>query len=266
MGRGNRMSMDLENKNVIITGANGGIGFCIAKSFLNEGSNVILPIHSKGRNVEDLIDRFGEKRVSVLPLNLQSMNSIDTFVETIDREFGHIDILVNNAGVCRPASLAEMDPETWDEMIDTNLKGPFFLTQKVFPLMKGGGNIVNIASMSGHEPYPGMGVYSASKAGVIMMTRQMALEWAPYGIRVNTVSPGLVRTPLSEDLYQNEEILKKRQELVPLKQIGTGEEIANIVTFLCSSKSSYITGQAIIADGGLLGSIQAHLAGRAHSK
>lgn len=152
--------------------------------------------------------------------------------------------------------------------MNTNLKGSFFLSKRILPLMKksGGGNIVNITSMSGHEAYPGMGVYSTSKAGLIMITKQMAIEWAEYNIRVNAVSPGLIRTPLTEDMYQNEEIYNKRKELVSLKRIGTGEEIANVVSFLCSPKSSYITGQSILADGGLLGTIQKHIAGRPESK
>ncbi|MEW9673038.1 SDR family NAD(P)-dependent oxidoreductase [Ammoniphilus sp. 3BR4] len=248
-------------KIIIISGANGGIGLEIAKAFLRENSIVILPVHIKAGNIQKLLDIYGENRVHVMQLDQRDLTSIDSFIETVDNQFGRVNVLVNNAGIVRLTSLADMSENVWNDTLETNVKGPFLLSQKVLPLMKkaGGGSIVNISSISGHEPTPGLGAYSTSKAGMIMLTRQMAIEWAPYNIRVNAVSPGLIRTPLTEDLYKNEQIHQRRRELIPLKQIGTGEQIADIVCFLCSSKSSYITGQSIVADGGLMGSVQAHI-------
>jgi NAD(P)-dependent dehydrogenase (short-subunit alcohol dehydrogenase family) len=258
------MTFALEHKLAIVTGANGGIGYAIAESLLNEQAAVIFPVHRQSGNIQKLADKYGEERVCVLNLDIRSLESIDRFVETVGGKFGRVDILVNNAGISRPSPLEQLNAETWDDVMDTNLKGPFFLTQKVLPLLKksGSGSIVNITSMSGHEPHTGMGAYSTSKTGLIMLTRQMALEWAPYNIRVNAVSPGLIRTPLSEEIYRNEEMRKKREELTPLKRIGTGQDIAEIVLFLCSPRSSFITGQTILADGGLLATTLNHVPGR----
>ena len=262
------MDENISSRNIIVIGANGGIGLEIAKTFLNENANVILPYHSKRQNIDDLIKIYGEGRVNSYSLDLKNLESIDQFVEVVKQQFEAIDVLINNAGISRPAPLEELKSEKWNEVMDTNVRGPFFLSQKILPLMKkaGGGSIVNISSMSGHEAYPGMGAYSTSKAGLIMLTKQMAFEWADYNIRVNAISPGLIRTPLTEDMYQNEAIHQQRKSLISLKRIGTGEDIANIVSFLCSPKSAYITGQSILADGGLIGTIQKHIAGRPESK
>lgn len=253
---------------MIVIGANGGIGLDIAKAFLKEGATVILPYHRNKNNIDQLIDEYGSTRIFSYVLDLNNPELIDEFIENLGNQFSKIDVLINNAGISRPIPLENLTLEKWNEVFDTNVRGPFFLSQKIVPLMKeaGGGKIVNISSISGHEAYPGMGAYSSSKAALIMISKQMATEWAPYNIRVNVVSPGLIRTPLTEDMYQNEEIHQKRKSMIPLNRIGTGEDIANVTLFLSSSKSSYITGQAIIADGGLLGTIQSHIVGRPESK
>lgn len=256
-------NLDLAKKNVIITGANGGIGIEIAKQFLKEGSTIILPYRNNRNQIDLLIEQYGEDRVHAYKLDLNDMTQIDTFVYQVREKFNRIDVLVNNAGITDPSPLEEFSEVQWDMMLNINLKGPFFLVQKLFPVMKeaGGGSVVNIGSWSGHEPAPGMGAYSISKAGLIMMTKLMAIEWAPFNIRVNDVSPGLIRTPISERFYQNEEILNDRTNFVPLHRIGRGQDIATMVTFLCSDQASYITGQSIVIDGGLVNSIHAHLAG-----
>lgn len=179
-------------------------------------------------------------------------------------KFGGLNILVNNAGISIPHTLLDLVENDWDLVMNTNLKGPFLISQYAAQNMKnaGQGIIINVASMSGLEPYQGMGAYSVSKAGLIMLTRLMAVEWAQYGIRVNAICPGLIRTPLTEAVYANAELAQRRAELVPLGRIGKPEEIASIAVFLASPDSSYITGQVLVADGGLLGTIQKHLAGR----
>lgn len=261
------MRFDFSNKVAVVTGANGGIGSAIARCFLESGAVVVLSVHKKSQEIEHMMEKYGNERVVALPLDLRSETSIEQFASEIRKRLGHVDILVNNAGISRPLPLIDVSGEVWDEVMETNLKGPFILSQKMFPLFQkaGGGCIVNVSSMSGHEPYPGMGVYSATKAGLIMLTRQLAIEWAPYHIRVNAVSPGLILTPLTEPLYQDEEIHRKRAELVPLQRIGTSVEVAHVVVFLCSPEASYVTGQSILVDGGLLGTIQKHLVGRPSS-
>lgn len=262
------MNQEWLYRKIIITGANGGIGLAIARAFLGEGATVILPVHNNAGNIDALVEEFGSTKVYPFQLDLRRIEAIEEFAGKVQKQFGTVDVLINNAGVSDPAPLAEISSATFDKVIETNVRGPFFLAQKILPLLKeaGGGSIVTVSSMSGHEPYPGMGVYSTSKAAVIMLMRQLAIEWAQYNIRINTVSPGLIRTPLSESLYREEEIHQKRRELVPLKRIGTSQEIANVVLFLCSAKASYITGQSILVDGGLLGTIQDHLTGRPASR
>lgn len=258
------MNFEFTNQIVMVTGANGGIGHAIARNFLEDGAIVILPVHRKGTNIEKLIQHYGDERVHSFPIDLQNMNTIMQVVTEIENRFGHLNVLVNNAGITQPVPLEEISEDMWDNVFDTNFKGPFFLTQKILPLIKkaNGGSIVNISSMSGHDPYPGMGVYSSSKAAVNMLTRQLSIEWADYNIRVNAVCPGLIRTPLSESIYQNEEIYQKRKQLIPLKRIGKDEEIANVVSFLSSSKAAYMTGQTVLVDGGLIGSIHDQIVGR----
>lgn len=254
----------MKNKRiVIITGANGGIGFAIAKTFLEENSSVILPYGKNRDNIDKLLEEYGETRVYPFHLDLSDPSQIPSFVEQVDKRFGRIDSLVNNAGITGPGPLEEVTEEAWNKMFNINLKSPFFLIQKIFPIMRknGGGSIVNIGSWSGHEPSPGMGPYSISKAGIIMMTRLMSLEWGPFNIRVNDVSPGLIRTPISEKYYQNEKSNRERKELVPIQRIGEGKDIASMVAFLCSNQASYITGQSIVVDGGLINSVHSHLAG-----
>lgn len=262
------MKFDFSNQIVMITGANGGIGSAIAMNFLEDEATVVLPVHRKSENINKLIEQYGSDRVISLSIDLKNLDSIKNVVEEVDKRFGKLNVLVNNAGITWPVPLEEMSEEAWDYVFDTNIKGPFFLTQKILPLMRkaGGGSIVNISSMSGHEPYPGMGAYSSSKAAFNMLTRQLALEWAPYNIRVNAVCPGLIRTPLSEEIYQNKEIHEKRKQLIPLKRIGKDEEIANVVSFISSSKASYMTGQTVLVDGGLIGSVHSHIVGRPSNK
>ena len=125
---------------------------------------------------------------------------------------------------------------------------------------------MNISSMSGHEPHTNMGAYSASKSGLNILTKQMALEWVGYNIRVNAVSPGMIRTPLSEVVYQDEDIHNRRKEIVPVNRIGVGQDIADAVIFLSSAKSSYITGQALVVDGGLTETILNYIPGRPGKK
>lgn len=247
----------------VITGANGGIGLAIAEEFLQQDYRVILPYRSNKKNIENLTVKYGVEKVTSIPLDIGDITKIPTFIKKLATYTDRVDVLINNAGITDPMLLEEVDETAWEKMFNVNAKGPFFLSQALLPFLKNAENpsIVNITSMSGHEPSPGMGIYSMSKASVIMMTKHMALEWSPYNIRVNCVSPGLIHTPLTNSLYENEKIHTERKMLVPLQRIGKGEDIAPITSFLASPKSSYITGQSIIVDGGLLASIHAHITG-----
>jgi glucose 1-dehydrogenase len=180
---------------------------------------------------------------------------------------GGLDAVVSNAGITRPAMLADLTVDDWDLVFSVNVRAPWLLAEAAYPWLKRDrGAFVAVASLSGVQPYSGMGAYSPSKAALIMLVRQLAQEWAEHGIRINTVSPGLVRTPLTQGVYDSPGMKTTREELVPLHRIAEADaDMAGIVAFLLSPDSAYITGQNILADGGLLDSIQTHLVGRPRS-
>ena len=242
------------------------MGAAIVKKLVTNGARVaVVDRHRDWDEQLEQLEREG--KVVFYALDVTDPQAVEDVFARAVAELGHLDILVNNAGISVPGALETLPMETWDKVMDVNLKGVFTCSQKAFPYLKEkGGVILNISSMSGVEPYAGMGSYCVSKAGVIMLTRQMAYEWAPYGIRVNAICPGLTRTPLTENLYQDPEICAARTALVPLKRIGVPEDMANMAVFLASDEASYVTGQAIVVDGGLLGTAQMHIRGRSATR
>lgn len=262
--------MSLEGKTAIVTGGSRGIGLAIVKALLNKKVSVATI---------DLqfTERIGECKKIAKDMEVQFLNwegdislrlNVEKFVDAVIAKIGRPSILVNNAGIASPGELMRLKEEQWDNVMKINVKGSFILTQVVASHMikLNGGTIINIASMSGLEPLSGSGAYSISKAALIMLSKQLALELAKYGIRVNAVCPGMIHTPLNEDVLADPEIRRQREALVPIGRIGTPEDIARTVCFLVSDEASYITGQAIVVDGGLVGSIQAHIPGRPISK
>lgn len=251
---------------VLVTGGTKGIGKAIALAFAGAGADVAVSFKKDAvaaNQFKQQLEANGDTCI-LLQKDVGNADEAESAVKLAADCLGGLDILVNNAGISVPRPLLELADNDWDLVMNTNVKGPFVLCKAAAQMMKtvGQGIIINISSMSGLEPYPGMGAYSVSKASLVMLTRLMALEWAEYGIRVNAICPGLIRTPLTEAVYADSDLAQKRAELVPLRRIGTPEDIADIALFLASSAASYITGQVIVADGGLLGSIQRHLAGR----
>jgi NAD(P)-dependent dehydrogenase (short-subunit alcohol dehydrogenase family) len=167
--------------------------------------------------------------------------------------FGPIDALVNNAGMVRFGTLAELSVEDWKLVLEVNLTGTFLVARTTARRMAaaGGGAIVNVASINGLVPAPYGGAYGASKAAVRLLTEQMAVEWAAYGVRVNAVAPGFIDAGMSEPIYADPETRHRRAAGVPLKRLGTAEDVANAVLFLLSDQASYITGQHLVVDGGV---------------
>jgi NAD(P)-dependent dehydrogenase (short-subunit alcohol dehydrogenase family) len=243
----------LEGKVAIVTGASRGIGRAIAETFAREGARVAIC----GRHQATLDAVALEGGVGLLPIecHVGKPDDINRMVELAEKELGPIDILVNNAAtnVAQGPSL-QIDEGQFDKMIEVNLKSTFRLVNRIAPRMceRGGGVIINIASVSGIKPqYHGL-LYSMTKAALIMMTKSYAQELGPQGVRVNAIAPGLVQTVLSEYYWKDEERRSHFMNRQPLRHLGQPQEIAEVALHLASSASSYITGQTIVVDGGML--------------
>ncbi len=243
----------LKDKTAIVTGASRGIGRAIAETFVREGARVVIC----GRKADTLAQVAREIGPAVRPVvcHVGRAEQVQALVETATREFGRIDILVNNAATnVAQAPCLELDEGMFDKMIEINLKSAFRLIQAVAPGMcaRGAGSIINIASISGIRPqFEGL-LYSMTKAALLMMTQSYALELGPKGVRVNAIAPGLIQTALSEYYWKDEARRQKRIEDQPIRHLGQPAEIAEIAALLASDRSSFMTGQTVVVDGGRL--------------
>jgi NAD(P)-dependent dehydrogenase (short-subunit alcohol dehydrogenase family) len=252
----------LKGKVAIVTGGGRGIGQAIAFGFAKAGAKVVITsrkAHDLEATAAEIKSCGGE--AFVLPAHLGKMEEIQKMVNTVMDKYGRIDILVNNAGAS-PAmgSVLESDERLWDTIMSLNLKGVYFVSQAVAKVMKkqGSGKIINIASIDGFNPEPGVSVYSISKAGVRMITRAFAMELARDNIQVNAIAPGPISTKMMNSHWGHlspEEQKKERDklcQLLPTCRIGEPDEIAGAAIYLASDASSYTTGTEIVIDGGLL--------------
>lgn len=245
---------NLKGKVAIITGASRGIGEAIATQLGLSGAKIVI----SGRK-EDALIKTTSKLISlgIECQYLASNNGIESdnqaLVHFTLKTFGGVDILVNNSA-SNPVFGPVENTETWafDKIIAVNLRGPFDLSKMVLPSFKerGGGVIINISSIGGLRPEPGLGIYSVSKAALISLSKVMAKEWGPYNVRVNTICPGLIQTKFSEALWTNDNIMKMMMSQLPLARIGSPEEIAALALYLSSPASAYSTGAVFTADGG----------------
>ena len=243
----------LKGKVAVITGGGRGIGQAIAFAFAKAGAKVVITSR-KAQDLEataDEIKAFGGEAFP-LPAHLGKADEIKRMIDTVMKKFGRIDILVNNAGAS-PAmgTVLECDDRLWDKLMDINLKGAYFVSQAAANVMvkQGGGKIINIASASSFKPLVGMAAYSAAKAGVVMMTKTLALELARYNVQANTLSPGYFITPLNKDFFDSESG-KKMISIWPPRRPGNLDELRGIIVYLASPSSSYTTGTEMIIDGG----------------
>jgi NAD(P)-dependent dehydrogenase (short-subunit alcohol dehydrogenase family) len=246
----------LDGKVALVTGGSRGIGRATALGFAEAGADVAIA----SRKVPDLekvaaeIANLGRRALPVAA-HVGRMEDIKDLVSKVTDGFGKIDILVNNAGTSPAlASSLEVDERLWDSIMNLNLKGLFFLSQAVAEVMKshGGGRIINVASMDGFRPEPNIGTYAISKAGVLMVSKVMALELAQYNIRVNTIAPGNVHTRLGDSRFlampeYEAEMIKR----TPLRRIGNPDDMVGAMIYLASDASSFVTGECITADGGI---------------
>ena len=246
----------LDDKTAIITGGSRGIGREIALAYAEAGANVVVAsrkLPDLQKVVEEITERGGSGRA--VATHAGRMVDLENLIDEAIDAFGGIDILVNNAAI-NPVfgPVEDMDETLFDKMIDVNLKACLFLSKMAFPSMKarGGGVIVNISSVEGFSPSFGTGVYNITKAGVIMLTKVLAGEWASKNIRVNCIAPGLIKTHFSEFLWSHEQPREIFEQKCPMRRVGEPEEIAGLALYLASPASSYTTGAVFVADGGLL--------------
>ncbi len=247
----------MERKNVFITGGSRGIGKAIAKKFAQNGYDVIVNYVSENTNLEELEKELknGQEEIRTLFVkgDVTDVASCTEMVEQITKEFGKLDVVINNAGITKDGLLMRMKEEDFDKVLDINLKGTFHICKQVVPIMmkQKHGKIVNISSVVGIAGNAGQSNYAASKAGIIGFTKSLAKELASRNILANCVAPGFIRTDMTDVLADSvkENILSS----IPLKRMGTAEEVANLVYFLASDENSYITGQVIPIDGGMIG-------------
>lgn len=247
-------SFDLMNRVALVTGAGRGIGREIARALARSGAHVAIAEvdTATGADARDEIQRLGRQAV-VVPTDVCDPHSVDAMVTQVTDQLGPIDILVNNAGIVRHVDALQTSDDDWLKVIDVNLNGVFWCCRAVGRQMveRRSGSIISIASMSGmivNKPQPQAG-YNVSKAGVIMLTKSLAAEWAPFGVRVNCVSPGYIDTEMSTKGV-NEDWRRLWLEMTPMGRTGVPAEIAQAVLFLASDSSQFATGSNLVVDGG----------------
>ena len=246
--------MQLKDKVSLITGGARGIGFAIAEKFAEKGSNIVI-CDVDERSIKDAEEKLRTtgKQVLTGKVDVTKFSQVQSFIQKILDKFGRIDILINNAGITRDSLLVRMGESDWDTVLDVNLKGVFNFSKQVVKksmIKNRAGCIVNIASIIGVIGNPGQANYAASKGGVIALTKTMAKELSKRGIRVNAIAPGFIETRMTEKLSDN--VKEKYLEVIPLGRLGSPDEVAKVVNFLATENSSYITGQVINVDGGMV--------------
>ncbi len=243
----------LEGQVALVTGASRGLGRAIAQELAAQGASIAAVARSADALAATLESvRAAGGTAEAFPVDVADSAAVDAMVDQANTRFGKIDILVNNAGITRDGLLMRMKTEDWDTVINTNLKGAFHFTRPVGRLMvkQRAGRIVNISSVVGLMGNAGQANYAASKAGLIGFSKSVAREFASRGITCNVVCPGFIETDMTKGL--GEELQKKLLEKIPLQRLGQPDDIAGVVAFLCSPAASYITGQIITVDGGMV--------------
>ena len=246
-------SYNLEGKVVLVTGGSRGIGLEITRALLEENARVSIC----GRKQEGLDRAIAElaagDRLLAVRAHVAKEEDVQNLFDTTVSHFGKLDVLINNVGMnLLTGALIDAELTVWHKIIDSNLTGAFLCSRKAAMIMRERkrGKILNISSVAGTRAAPGMGIYGIAKAGIEMMTKVLALELSQYNIRVNAVAPGMVRTDFSKPFWSNEEILAHAVKAIPLGRIAEAIDVVNLVVFLCSDVSDYITGQTIMVDGG----------------
>ena len=245
--------MRLKNKVAIVTGAGSGIGRSIALAFAREGAKVVVAdLNEKGGlETVDLVKKEKEEAIFV-KVDVSQAENIDQMVEVCLKEFGQVDILVNNAGIVKMSPLHETTEEDWDKILGVNLKSVFLSSKKVLPIMlsQGKGKIINVASIAGLVGFSNLGAYCASKGGIIALTREMALEYAPQKINVNCIAPGIIKTAMTKEMLADPATKQSFESSTPYPRLGEPEDIAQAAVYLASDESDFVNGEILVVDGG----------------
>jgi len=248
--------MKLIGKKALITGSNQGIGQAVALRLAEEGADVVIDYVTHpdtAKETVELAKKFGHRAVAVQG-DISKVADSQRMVKDSVEALGGLDILVNNAGVERRAPFWEVTEADYDLVLDVNLKGAFFTTQAFVQhrlAVKQPGKIINVSSVHEDLPFPHFTSYCASKGGMKMVTRNLSIELAPYGITINNIAPGAIETPINTALLNNPALLKSLLDNIPLARLGKTSDVSGVAAFLASSDADYITGTTIVVDGGL---------------
>ncbi|MBA3841714.1 MAG: glucose 1-dehydrogenase [Actinobacteria bacterium] len=249
-------SGELAGKVALVTGAGSGIGYAIAQRFAAEDAAVAIDYLGHGADAKTLARDLNDNgaKTAAFEADVTDAAAVEALVAQVVERFGRLDVLVNNAGIEKLQPLLEIDEASWDSTLAVDLKAPFLCMQAAARRMKesGGGSIVNISSIHEDFPFPSFTPYAAAKGGLRMLMRNAALELAPLKIRVNNVAPGAIATPINAATLADPVKVQRLQEIVPLQRMGTPEEVAEVVLFLASDRSSYVTGSTYFVDGGMV--------------
>jgi len=247
--------MRLEGKVAVITGAGQGLGRAYALVFAKQGADIVVNDvnEENAKNVVKEVEEIGRKAIAVV-VSVDTMENGEKLINTALDKFGKVDILVNNAGITRTAMLHKMTKEEWDQVISVNLTGVYNCLRAVAPHMmeRKYGKIISVTSVAGIRGTMGQINYGAAKAGVIGLTKSAARELCKYGINVNAVAPGVIETAMTKVIRDNEKFSKKYLSDIPLGRFGTPEDVAKVAAFLASDDASYMTGQVLSVDGGII--------------